>query len=146
MCTPLVYRGLVYIVKFNGVLNVYDARSGEKKYQERLAGGTSAFTASPVASDGKVYLPNEDGRYSYHYNEELFIETMRTGRVRARQLSSLMPTDFYRHMSDEDLKATFAYLKTLAPVDHYVDNTMTPTDCPRCGLKHGGGERNKRPS
>jgi len=41
---------------------VYDARSGEKKYQERLAGGTSAFTASPVASDGKVYLPNEDGQ------------------------------------------------------------------------------------
>jgi outer membrane protein assembly factor BamB len=62
MCTPLVYRGLVYIVKYNGVLNVYDARSGEKKYQERLAGGTSAFTASPVASDGKVYLPNEDGQ------------------------------------------------------------------------------------
>jgi outer membrane protein assembly factor BamB len=62
MCTPLVYRGLVYIVKFNGVLNVYDAKTGEKKYQERLAGGTSAFTASPVAADGKVYLPNEDGQ------------------------------------------------------------------------------------
>lgn len=62
MCTPLVYRGLVYIVKFNGVLNVYDAKTGERKFQERLAGGTAAFTASPVASDGKVYLPNEDGQ------------------------------------------------------------------------------------
>ena len=62
MCTPLVYRGLVYIVKYNGVLNVYDAKTGEKKFQERLAGGTSAFTASPVASDGKVYLANEDGQ------------------------------------------------------------------------------------
>ncbi len=62
MCTPLVYRGLVYIVKFNGILNVYDAKSGEKKFQERLAGGTAAFTASPVASDGKVYLANEDGQ------------------------------------------------------------------------------------
>lgn len=62
MCTPLVYQGLVYIVKYNGILNVYDAKTGEKKYQERLAGGTSAFTASPVASDGKVYLANEDGQ------------------------------------------------------------------------------------
>ena len=62
MCTPLVYRGLVYIVKFNGVLNVYDAQSGEKKFQERLAGGTAAFTASPVAGDGKVYIANEDGQ------------------------------------------------------------------------------------
>jgi outer membrane protein assembly factor BamB len=62
MCTPLIYQGLVYIVKYNGVLSVYDAKSGERKFQERLAGGTAAFTASPVASDGKVYLANEDGQ------------------------------------------------------------------------------------
>ena len=62
MCTPLVYRGIVYIVKFNGVLSAYDARTGERKFQERLAGGTAAFTASPVASDGKIYLANEDGQ------------------------------------------------------------------------------------
>ena len=62
MCTPLVYRGLVYIVRYNGVLNVYDAKTGEKKFQERLGGGLSAFTASPVGSDGKVYLANEDGK------------------------------------------------------------------------------------
>jgi outer membrane protein assembly factor BamB len=62
MCTPLVYRGLVYIVRFNGVLTVYDAKTGEKKYQERFAGGTSAFTASPVAADGRIYFANDDGQ------------------------------------------------------------------------------------
>jgi outer membrane protein assembly factor BamB len=61
MCTPLVYKGLVYIVKYNGVLSVYDARTGEVKYQQRLAGGTSAFTSSPIGSDGKVYLASEEG-------------------------------------------------------------------------------------
>jgi outer membrane protein assembly factor BamB len=61
MCTPLVYRGLVYIVKYNGVLNVYDAKTGEKKFTERLADGKSAFTSSPVAADGKVYLASEEG-------------------------------------------------------------------------------------
>ena len=62
MCTPLVYRGLVYIVKYNGVLSVYDAKTGEVKFQQRLAGGTSAFTSSPIAADGKVYLASEEGR------------------------------------------------------------------------------------
>jgi outer membrane protein assembly factor BamB len=62
MCTPLVYRGILYIVKYNGVLNAFDARTGERKYQQRLAGATSAFTASPVASDGKVYFASEDGQ------------------------------------------------------------------------------------
>jgi outer membrane protein assembly factor BamB len=62
MCTPLVYQGLVYIVKFNGVVTAYDAKTGEKKYQDRFAGGTSAVTASPVAANGKVYFANEDGQ------------------------------------------------------------------------------------
>jgi outer membrane protein assembly factor BamB len=62
MCTPLVYRGIVYIVRFNGVLSAFDAKTGERKFQERLSGGTAAFTASPVAADGKVYLANEDGQ------------------------------------------------------------------------------------
>ena len=62
MCTPLAYRGLVYIVRYNGVVTVFDAKTGERKYQERLAGGTAAFTASPIANDGKVYMANEDGQ------------------------------------------------------------------------------------
>jgi outer membrane protein assembly factor BamB len=61
MSTPLVYQGLLYIVNYNGVIMVYDARTGEKKYQERLASGTTAFTSSPVAADGKVYIASEDG-------------------------------------------------------------------------------------
>ena len=62
MCTPLVYQGVVYIVKFNGVVTAYDAKTGEKKYQDRFAGGTSAFTASPVAANGNVYFANDDGQ------------------------------------------------------------------------------------
>lgn len=62
MATPLVYRGLVYIVRMNGVLVVFDARTGEKKYEMRLGGATSAFTASPVANDGRVYIASEDGQ------------------------------------------------------------------------------------
>jgi outer membrane protein assembly factor BamB len=63
MCTPLVYRGLVYIIGYNGVLTVYDAKTGERKFQQRLLENTSsAFTSSPVANDGKVYVASEDGQ------------------------------------------------------------------------------------
>lgn len=75
--------------------------------------------------------------------EELFIETLRTGRVRERKLSSFMPTKYYRNMMDDDLKSIFAYLKTIKPVDHFVDNALPPTRCARCGQEHGGGARNK---
>lgn len=78
-----------------------------------------------------------------YYNEALFLETMRTGRVRERKLTDVMPWGHYRNMADDDLKSIFAYLKTLKPVDHYVDNAQSPTKCARCTLEHGGGERNK---
>jgi outer membrane protein assembly factor BamB len=61
MATPLVYQGLLYVVNYNAVLTVYDAKTGERKYQERLGGATSAFTSSPVAADGKVFVASEDG-------------------------------------------------------------------------------------
>lgn len=79
-----------------------------------------------------------------YYTEDLFVETIRTGRVRERPISDVMPWGHYRNMTDEDLKAIFAYLKTLAPVDHYVDNALPPTACVKCTLEHGGGERNRK--
>jgi len=78
-----------------------------------------------------------------YYNEELFIGTIRRGRVLERQISDVMPWGHYRGMTDEDLKAVFAYLKTLTPVDHYVDNALEPTACATCGITHGGGSRNR---
>ena len=77
-----------------------------------------------------------------YYDEALFVEVMRTGKVKARELHSVMPWGYYRHMTDEDLKSMFAYLKMLTPVKHSVDNTQAPTKCKRCGYDHGAGERN----
>jgi outer membrane protein assembly factor BamB len=36
-------------------------RSGELRYEQRLPEITTGFSASPVAADGKLYLPSEDG-------------------------------------------------------------------------------------
>jgi outer membrane protein assembly factor BamB len=61
MPTPLIYRGLLYILKNQGIFVCYDLRTGEQKYEERIPHGGSGFSASPVAADGKIYLPSEDG-------------------------------------------------------------------------------------
>ena len=58
-----MYRGLAYIIKYQGILTVFDAKTGEKKYQQRLLENTaSAFTSSPIANDGRIYVASEDGQ------------------------------------------------------------------------------------
>ena len=112
---------------------------------QRVAGMTFA---------GGTVLPNPRGVVSSqnitpapsgipYYTEDLFLELMHTGMVKARKVSDMMPWVMYGHQTDEDLKAIFAYLKTVTPVNHRVDNSLPPTDCPVCGLKHGGGDTNK---
>jgi outer membrane protein assembly factor BamB len=61
MPTPLVYRGHLYVLRNQGILSCYDLRSGELAYEQRLPEVGSGFSASPVAADGKLYLPSEDG-------------------------------------------------------------------------------------
>ena len=61
MPTPIVYGDVLYTCANQGVLTAYNADTGERLYQERLGGTGGAFTSSPVASDGKLYLASEDG-------------------------------------------------------------------------------------
>jgi hypothetical protein len=77
-----------------------------------------------------------------YYDEALFLEAMRAGRVKAPKLKLPMPWPIYKNMIDDDLRAIFTYLRTLKPVHHLVDNTEPPTLCKLCGQKHGLGDRN----
>jgi len=61
MPTPIAYGGHLYVLKNQGILSCYDLRTGELRYEQRLPDVTSGFSASPVAADGKLYLPSEDG-------------------------------------------------------------------------------------
>jgi len=59
MTTPIVYGDYLYTCQNNGVVSCYRKLSGERVYQKRLAAG--AFSASPIASDGRIYFTSEDG-------------------------------------------------------------------------------------
>jgi mono/diheme cytochrome c family protein len=75
-----------------------------------------------------------------HYDEATFLQVLQTGKLGT--LSPVMPWVVTASMEEEDLRAVFAYLRTLEPVGHVVTNGEPPTDCPVCGLRHGGGRRN----
>jgi mono/diheme cytochrome c family protein len=83
-----------------------------------------------------------DGSGIGYYDETLFIQAMRTGYVKARKLNSIMPFEEFGKLTDDDLKAMFAYLRTLKPVKHRVDNALPPTYCKLCRQKHGAGDQN----
>ena len=77
-----------------------------------------------------------------YYDEQLFLDVMHTGYVKARKLAPIMPWWDFRGMTDEDLKAIYAYLRTVPPIHHRVTNTEPLTSCKSCGLEHGAGAEN----
>ena len=58
--SPLVYRGVVYLVKDSGIVTSLGAASGKVLKQGRIQ-GRGNYYASPVAGDGKVYIVSERG-------------------------------------------------------------------------------------
>lgn len=60
LATPLLYRDLLYVVHHAGRISVYRAGDGAIVYQERFS-RRSVFSASPVASEGRIYMPTENG-------------------------------------------------------------------------------------
>ena len=103
-------------------------------------GGGNIFAESgrPVAS---MNLTPDPTGISY-YDEAQFLETIRTGSVKGRKLNVMMPWWNYRQMTDDDLKSIFAFLRTLPPAKHRIDNTEPPTKCPLDGNEHGLGNKN----
>jgi Cytochrome c len=95
---------------------------------------------------GDVVTPNITTHPSgiSHYDATMFIKTIRTGRASGgvRDLNPLMPFSYFRNMTDDDLRAIFAYIQTVKPVRHLVDNSEARVYCPVCRQKHGFGDKN----
>ncbi|MFO7621882.1 MAG: PQQ-binding-like beta-propeller repeat protein [Bacteroidales bacterium] len=60
MHTLLLYRNRLYNVNWNGMVNCLDPATGKEIYNGKL-GNTKSFVASPVASDGRIYIVDEEG-------------------------------------------------------------------------------------
>lgn len=64
------------------------------------------------------------------WDEQTFVQAIRTGRHegRGRPILPPMPWPQYRHATDEDLGAIFAYLRSIPPVRNRVPPPLDPPD------------------
>ena len=63
------------------------------------------------------------------WTEDIFIKAMRTGKNmgEGRDILPPMPWTEFAHMTDDDLKAIFAYLQSLPPIENAVPDPIAPT-------------------
>jgi len=60
--SPLLYGDYFYVLFDSGFLSCHDARIGRPVYDKRrIREGTTSFTASPWAANGKIFALSEDG-------------------------------------------------------------------------------------
>jgi cytochrome c553 len=66
-------------------------------------------------------------------SEENFVQAIRTGKHlgAGRDILPPMPWPMYRNLSDEDLKAIFAYLKSIPPIKNKVPDPVPPAPASR---------------
>lgn len=136
-----VKRG-AYLVQIGNCAECHTPRNEKDQPIAGLEFGGGSILEGPWGRVASANLTSDPTGISY-YDEAQFIKTIRTGQVGARKLKPIMPWGYLRNMNDEDLKAVFAYLRTLKPVKHTVDNTETPELCKICGQRHGFGDRNE---
>jgi outer membrane protein assembly factor BamB len=60
--SPLLYDGILYMLKSNnGILTVFDARTGQAHYELQRLEGIDEVFSSPVGAAGRVYITSRDG-------------------------------------------------------------------------------------
>jgi hypothetical protein len=139
MSSDPVKRG-AYLATIGGCGDCHTAQvHGAPIVGMELAGGVPL--TGPWGTVASANLTPDDSGIKY-YDEALFLQVMHTGFVRARELKPIMPYWEFGKMSDDDLRAIFAYLRSLKPVKHRVDNAEAISECKVCRMKHGGGEQN----
>jgi outer membrane protein assembly factor BamB len=62
--SPILYRGVMYLIKDGGILTTLNPRTGEILKQGRLTGALDTYYASPVAGAGHVYFTSQPGKIS----------------------------------------------------------------------------------
>jgi mono/diheme cytochrome c family protein len=108
---------------------------------DKLPFGGGDFLTGPWGTVTSVNITPDASGIAY-FSEATFITALRTGYVGARALNPIMPWRKFKNLSDDDLKAIFAYLRSVQPVKHRVDNSLPLTYCKVCKQKHGAGDQN----
>jgi outer membrane protein assembly factor BamB len=60
--SPLLYQGVMYLVKDGGIFTALDPKTGQILKQGRLTGALDTYYASPVGGAGHVYVISQTGK------------------------------------------------------------------------------------
>lgn len=60
--SPLLYEGVIYLIKDGGILSAVNAKDGSMLKQARLPAAIDTYYSSPVASAGLVYAISQQGK------------------------------------------------------------------------------------
>jgi mono/diheme cytochrome c family protein len=133
-----------YLVTMAGCQGCHSPATPDGQPMPGLDYGGGNMFKDPGQNGKPVFTANitPDPSGIAHYDESLFITTLRTGTMGGRTLNHIMPFEWLKNMTDTDMSDVFAFIKTVAPVKHRVSNTDPPTMCPVCNQSHGLGELN----
>jgi mono/diheme cytochrome c family protein len=93
----------------------------ETKTEVHASPDLTAWTGPWGFSVASNLTPEPTTGIGTRYTEANFIATMRTGKKpNGTPIMPPMPSDVYQNMTDDDLKAIFAYLRTLKPIKNAV--------------------------
>lgn len=143
----LVERGR-YLVRITGCHDCHSPKvEGMTPDLTRSLSGRPSTSPLPSATKGEVHAsldltawtgpwgfsvasnltPDAATGLGTRYTEATFIATMRTGKKpNGTAIMPPMPSEVYQNMTDEDLKAIFAYLKTIPPIRNAVFAGLPP--------------------
>ncbi|MBI5084278.1 MAG: PQQ-binding-like beta-propeller repeat protein [Acidobacteria bacterium] len=62
--SPLLYQGVLYLMKEGGILTALDPATGALVKQGRLKGALDFYYSSPVGADGKIFTASQEGHVS----------------------------------------------------------------------------------
>jgi len=137
-----------YLVRITGCHDCHSPKvKGMTPDLDRALSGRPTTTALPTPSKEEVHAsadltawqgpwgfsvasnltPDPTTGIGTRYNEASFLATMRTGKKpNGTPIMPPMPSEVYQNMTDDDLKAIFAYLRTIKPIRNAVFTGLTP--------------------
>jgi cytochrome c553 len=95
-----------------------------------IGGGTMTAFAGPWGVSFTANLTPDPDTGLGQWTEEMFITALRTGRHegKGRPILPPMPWSVVAKLTDEDLRAVFAYLRSLPPVKNRVPAPIDPPE------------------
>jgi mono/diheme cytochrome c family protein len=98
-----------------------------------VAGNHLTAWAGPWGVSFAMNLTSDQATGIGSWSEQTFVDAIRTGKHMGtgRAILPPMPWNWYRSMTDEDLKSIYAYLQSLPPINNPIPDPLPPDKIPR---------------